>query len=117
MLLFLSGLQMLMIGVVGEYLARVFDEVKQRPAWVVSRAIGFEISDESISEEPAIRDSASPHVPLFASRKVKRTPRAPDPAVHPLPVEVNAARDLQAQSTCSAQVVSGQIDSNAGHVP
>ncbi|MCO6459043.1 MAG: glycosyltransferase family 2 protein [Pirellulaceae bacterium] len=42
LVLFLSGLQMLMIGIVGEYLARVFDEVKQRPPWVIARALGVE---------------------------------------------------------------------------
>jgi len=41
MLLLLSGLQLLMIGIVGEYLARVFDEIKQRPPWIVARAYGF----------------------------------------------------------------------------
>ncbi|MFN0195619.1 MAG: glycosyltransferase family 2 protein [Planctomycetaceae bacterium] len=42
LILFVSGLNMLMIGVVGEYLARVFDEVKGRPPWVIADAIGFD---------------------------------------------------------------------------
>ena len=40
LVLLLSGLQMLMLGVFGEYLARVFDEVKQRPPWVIAHALG-----------------------------------------------------------------------------
>lgn len=40
--MFLSGVQMLMLGIVGEYIARIFDEVKGRPAWIVADANGFE---------------------------------------------------------------------------
>lgn len=41
MVQFLTGVQLLMTGIVGEYIARIFDEVKGRPAWVVARAINF----------------------------------------------------------------------------
>lgn len=34
-LLFFSGLQLLFIGVIGEYLARLFDESKQRPLYLL----------------------------------------------------------------------------------
>lgn len=40
-LMFFSGAQLLSLGVVGEYLARVFEEVKQRPAFVVYDAADF----------------------------------------------------------------------------
>jgi glycosyltransferase involved in cell wall biosynthesis len=35
-IMFLSGLQLLFIGIVGEYLARVFEEVKARPTYIVA---------------------------------------------------------------------------------
>jgi dolichol-phosphate mannosyltransferase len=36
--LIIGGIELLMIGVVGEYLARVYEEVKRRPTYVVRQA-------------------------------------------------------------------------------
>jgi glycosyltransferase involved in cell wall biosynthesis len=42
MLLFFSGTNMIGLGVLGEYLGRVFNEVKHRPIYLVREALGFE---------------------------------------------------------------------------
>lgn len=45
-ILFVSGLLLLTLGVLGEYLARVYEEVKGRPLYIVEDAIGFEETGE-----------------------------------------------------------------------
>ena len=39
--MFFSGLQLLSVGIIGEYLGRVFDEVKQRPVYLLADQADF----------------------------------------------------------------------------
>jgi len=38
--MFFSGIQLLTIGILGEYLGRVYDEVKRRPRYLIARRLG-----------------------------------------------------------------------------
>jgi dolichol-phosphate mannosyltransferase len=40
--LFIGGMQLVCLSIIGEYLGRVFDETKGRPNWVVESRLGFD---------------------------------------------------------------------------
>lgn len=39
---FLAGVQLISIGILGEYISRIYDEVRMRPKFIVDRAEGFD---------------------------------------------------------------------------
>jgi glycosyltransferase involved in cell wall biosynthesis len=42
-IMFFGGLQLFAIGVVGEYIGRIFDEVKQRPHYIIDEQASFDV--------------------------------------------------------------------------
>ena len=46
-IMFCAGVQLISLGVIGEYLGRIYEEVKARPLYLVAEEIGFNPSDRA----------------------------------------------------------------------
>lgn len=46
----LTGLQLTAVGIMGEYVGRIYEEAKDRPIYVVREAVGFEREREALAE-------------------------------------------------------------------
>jgi polyisoprenyl-phosphate glycosyltransferase len=64
---FLGGMQLTVLGVIGEYIARIHEEVKQRPLYLLREQLGFEAENEVATPKPSGRELPG------------RAPRSPTP--------------------------------------
>ena len=63
---FLSGVQLMVMGMVGQYVARVYDETRARPLYLVREARGFESWTELAAPDPmadGLRPAVAPGPP------------------------------------------------------
>lgn len=49
-MLFLGGVQLICLGILGEYIGRIYDEVKQRPSWVIQEGLGIEATGRTVKD-------------------------------------------------------------------
>jgi dolichol-phosphate mannosyltransferase len=45
LVLLVGGVQLICLGIAGQYIGRIYEEVKHRPRFIIDRAAGFEVQD------------------------------------------------------------------------
>ena len=57
--LFIGAVQLISVGILGEYIGRIYDEVKRRPLYIVEEKVGFDLSHiDPAKIDPAQNDPA-----------------------------------------------------------
>lgn len=59
LILFIGGIQLLTVGLLGEYISRIFDEAKQRPLYIMRSVVGWSQNPPTAYEaEESVHDAA-----------------------------------------------------------
>ncbi len=77
---FLSGVQLIVVGMVGQYVARIYDEVRARPLYLVRDARGFTADSQPPQPaDPAERSPENGHAawPVISQRSVSSDEHVP----------------------------------------
>jgi glycosyltransferase involved in cell wall biosynthesis len=60
-MLFFGGVQMMFLGVMGEYVGRIYSEIKRRPLFLVKERLGFSSGEPELGERRADRPDQRAH--------------------------------------------------------
>jgi hypothetical protein len=72
---FLGGIQLVSIGILGEYIGRVYEEVKERPRFMVESCQGFDVAGAKVPEHHRGVEIREEQAPLHSGYQ--------EPSLHP----------------------------------
>jgi dolichol-phosphate mannosyltransferase len=55
-ILFIGGVELLSVGILGEYIGRIYHEIKNRPLYVVQEYLGFDNGGPAMSRSPVVNN-------------------------------------------------------------
>jgi len=81
--LFLGGLLLISNGIQGEYIARIFEEVKGRPLYVIGQTFGFDDKPAAVAKTPEVVAAPQPVAMAPSGRRELPKPTKPPPLPRP----------------------------------